>query len=40
MSTTREPFETGLFKYINRNKTLIMSQKITYTQLKNDRYYI
>ena len=40
MSTTHEPFETSLFKYINRNKTLIMSQKITYTQLKNDRYYI
>jgi hypothetical protein len=40
MSTTQQPFETGLFKYINRNKTLIMSQKITYTQLKNDRYYI
>ena len=33
-------FETSLFKYINRNKTLIMSQKITYTQLKNERYYI
>lgn len=40
MSTTHEPFETSLFKYINRNKTLIMSQKITYTQLKNERYYI
>ena len=40
MSTAQEPFETSLFKYINRNKALIMSQKITYTQLKNERYYI
>jgi hypothetical protein len=39
MSISLIPFAT-IFNYINRNKTLIMSQKITYSQVKNDRYYI